>query len=160
MHAPKRPKSRHKFYCIVMARFVSGVPVLPLDFHPLLLSAQKQLRLPGRKKIAPKRTVSGRSKPRYHLNSTQMHDTLVSVTGEPGRPTPFRQAAPGRPSSPASERLAPTAFSLTSAGRLLLPFFAYGCKNYRLCSAVCQAFLSQRTTESAARLPSPTAAGI
>ena len=43
-------KSRHKFYCIVMARFVSGVPVLPLDFHPLLLSAQKQLRLPGRKK--------------------------------------------------------------------------------------------------------------
>ena len=125
-----------------------------------LFHGSSSFKIAGAQKIAPKRTVPGRSKPRYHLNSTQTRDTLVSVTGEPGRPTPFRQAAPGRPSSPASERLAPTAFSLTSAGRLLLPFFAYGCKNYRLCSAVCQAFLSQRTTESAARLPSPTAAGI
>ena len=142
-------------HVINLAFDLFGVVDLRKLFH-----GSPPLRLPGRKKIAPKRTVSGRSKPRYHLNSTQARDTLVSVTGEPGRPTPFRPAAPGRPSSPASERLAPTAFSLTSAGRLLLPFFANGWENYRPCRAVCQAFLSQRTTESAARLPSPTAAGI
>ena len=125
-----------------------------------LFHSSSSFKIAGAQKIAPKRTVPGRSKPRYHLNSTQTRDTLVSVTGEPGRPTPFRPAAPGRPSSPASERLAPTAFSLTSAGRLLLPFFANGWENYRPCRAVCQAFLSQRTTESAAQLPSPTADGI
>lgn len=160
MHAPKRPKKSPQILLHRNGLICQLCPNVASCFSPSPSFCTKVTKIAGAQKIAPKRTVSGRSKPRYHLNSTQMHDTLVSVTGEPGRPTPFRQAAPGRPSSPASERLAPTAFSLTSAGRLLLPFFAYGCKNYRLCSIVCQAFLSQRTTESAARLPSPTAAGI
>ena len=142
-------------HVINLALDLFGVIDLRKLFH-----GSSSFKIAGAQKIAPKRTVSGRSKPRYHLNSTQTRDTLVSVTGEPGRPTPFRPAAPGRPSSPASERLAPTALSLTSAGRLLLPFFANGWENYRPCRAVCQAFLSQRTTESAAQLPSPTAAGI
>ncbi len=60
-------------------------------FFHLLHSFSGQSKRARPKPVAQGEPVS----PRYHLNSTQARDTLVSVTGEPGRPTPFRPAAPG-----------------------------------------------------------------
>ncbi len=159
MHAVLDQKSRHKFYCIVM---VCDHAASQCCIHFQRMSfCTKEVHCRACPKNRPETNGGGGQKRRRRCAwFTADAETLASATMN-------RSAMPVSitllmmlSKSPASERLAPTAFSRHP------PAYSFGRRAHldaifvrRLPADVCQDGGSPGTTESAARLPSPTAAG-